>query len=282
MMHDSPKSDPAIVAPKPVNNPEPSGAEPREPRAGAKGNTSNSPTRRTQCRESVSMGLARVRQVAKTRKKERFTALLHHVNVAALKAAYLSLKRQAAPGVDGITWEAYAHNLEVNLKDLHARLFRGSYRALPSRRVYLDKPDGSKRPLGIAALEDKILQRAVGEVLKAIYEEDFVGFSYGFRPGRSQHDALDALYVAITQTKVNWILDADLAKFFESISHDWLVRFLKVRIGDPRVLRLIRKWLKAGVMEDGVVNATEVGSPQGAVITPWTQKRTSSLTAPLN
>ena len=268
MTHDSPKSDPAIVASKSVNNPEPSGAEPMEPRAGAQGNTSNPPTRRTQCRESVSMGLARVRKAAKARKKERFTALLHHVNVAALKAAYLLLKRQAAPGVDGITWQAYEHNLDANLNDLHARVFRGTYRALPSRRVYLDKPDGSQRPLGIAALEDKILQRAVGEVLNAIYEEDFLGFSYGFRPGRRQHDALDALTVAITQTKVNWIVDADIAKFFDSISHDWLVRFLKQRIGDPRVLRLIRKWLKAGVMEDGVVNSTEVGSPQGAVISP--------------
>ena len=268
MMHDSPKSDPAIVASKSANNPEASGAEPMEPRAGAKGNTFNPPTRRTQCRESVSMGLDRVRKAAKARKSVRFTALLHHVNVAALKAAYRSLKRQAAPGVDGITWQAYEQNLDANLNDLHARLFRGTYRALPSRRVYLDKPDGSKRPLGIAALEDKILQRAVGEVLNAIYEEDFLGFSYGFRPERGQHDALDALTVAITQTKVNWIVDADIARFFDSISHDWLVRFLKQRIGDPRVLRLIRKWLKAGVMEEGVVNSTEVGSPQGAVISP--------------
>lgn len=214
MMHDAPKSDPAIVAPKSVNNLEPSGAEPMEPRAGAKGNTSNPPTRRTPCRGSVSMGLDRVRQVAKVRKKERFTALLHHVSIDTLKEAYRSLKRQAAPGVDGTTWEAYAQDLDANLKDLHARLFRGSYRALPSRRVYIAKPDGSKRPLGIAALEDKILQRAVGEVLNAIYEEDFLGFSYGFRPGRRQHDALDALTVAITQTKVNWILDADSSQVF--------------------------------------------------------------------
>lgn len=268
MMHDSPKSDPAIVATNSANNPESSGAEPVEPRAGAKGNTSNPPTRRTQCRESVPMGLARVRQVAKTRKKEQFTALLHHVSVEALKEAYRSLKRQAAPGVDGITWEAYAQDLDANLKDLHTRVIRGSYRALPSRRVYIAKPDGSKRPLGIAALEDKILQRAVGEVLTAIYEEDFLGFSYGFRPGRSQHDALDSLSMAITQTKVNWILDADIAQFFDSMSHDWLLRFLKQRIGDPRVLRLIRKWLRAGVMEDGVVNPTAAGSPQGSVISP--------------
>jgi group II intron reverse transcriptase/maturase len=214
------------------------------------------------------MGLDRVRQAAKTRKKERFTALLHHVSVEAMKEAYRSLKRQAAPGVDGVTWQEYEQNLEANLKDLHTRVFRGSYRALPARRVYLDKPDGSKRPLGIAALEDKILQRAVGEVLNAIYEEDFLGFSYGFRPGRGQHNALDALTVAITRTKVNWIVDADIAQFFDSISHDWLLRFLNQRIGDPRVLRLIRKWLKAGVLEEGRVNPTEVGSPQGAVISP--------------
>jgi group II intron reverse transcriptase/maturase len=214
------------------------------------------------------MGLDRVRQAAKTRKKERFTALLHHVSVEAMKEAYRSLKRQAAPGVDGVTWQEYEQNLEANLKDLHTRVFRGSYRALPARRVYLDKPDGSKRPLGIAALEDKILQRAVGEVLNAIYEEDFLGFSYGFRPGRGQHNALDALTVAITRTKVNWIVDADIAQFFDSMSHDWLLRFLNQRIGDPRVLRLIRKWLKAGVLEEGRVNPTEVGSPQGAVISP--------------
>lgn len=268
MTHDPQKSDPAIVATKLANKAGQPVAEPMERRAGAKGNTGNPATRRTQCRESVSMGLDRVRQVAKRRKKERFTALLHHVNVEALKTAYLSLKRQAAPGVDGVTWDEYAHNLDINLKDLHTRLFRGTYRALPSRRVYLDKPNGGQRPLGIAALEDKILQRAVGEVLNAIYEEDFLGFSYGSRPRRSQHDALDSLYVAITQTKVNWIVDADIATFYDSLSHDWLLRFLELRIGDPRVLRLIRKWLKAGVMEEGKVNPTEVGSPQGAVISP--------------
>ena len=268
MTHDPQKSDSSTVAKKPTNEPSVSGAEPVERRGEAKGNTFNPPTRRTQCRGSVLMGLDRVRQAAKARKKERFTALLHHVSVEAMKEAYLSLKRQAAPGVDGTTWEEYAHNLEANLKDLHARVFRGAYRARPSRRVYIAKPDGSKRPLGIAALEDKILQRAVGEVLNAIYEEDFLGFSYGFRPGRGQHNALDALTVAITQTKVNWIVDADIAKFYDSLSHEWLRRFLKQRIGDPRVLRLIRKWLKAGVLEEDVVNPTEVGSPQGAVISP--------------
>ncbi|TAN47424.1 MAG: group II intron reverse transcriptase/maturase [Rhodospirillales bacterium] len=268
MMHDPEKSDSSIVAKKPANKPESPGAEPVERREGTDGNTINPPTRRTLCRESVSSGLARVRQAAKARKKERFTALLHHVTVDALKAAYFCLKQNAAPGVDGLTWQDYEQHLEVNLRDLHERIHHGTYRALPSRRAYIAKANGQQRPLGIAALEDKILQRAVAEVLNAIYEEDFLGFSYGFRPRRSQHDALDALAVAITRTKVNWIVDADIAKFFDSVSHEWLIRFLEHRIGDPRILRLIRKWLKAGVMEDGVVSPTEVGSPQGAVVSP--------------
>jgi group II intron reverse transcriptase/maturase len=216
----------------------------------------------------VSQGLDRVRQAAKARKKERFTALLHHVNVDLLTDAYLWLKRSAAPGVDGVTWQEYAQDFEANIGDLHARIHRGAYRALPSRRKYIAKPDGRQRPLGIAALEDKIVQRALVEVLNAIYEEDFCGFSYGFRPGRSQHDALDALATAITRTKVNWIYDADIRSFFDSVSHDWLVRFAEHRIGDPRVIRLIRKWLKAGVMEDGVLTPTEEGTPQGAVASP--------------
>jgi len=268
MMHDPEKSDPSIRAMKSANKPGSPGAEPVERREGTEGNTINPPTRRMLCRESVSLGLERVRQVAKARKKERFTALLHHVTVNLLKAAYFRLKRKAAPGVDGLTWQEYEHNLDVSLLDLHKRLHRGTYRALPSRRTYIAKPNGQQRPLGIAALEDKIVQRAVVEVLNAIYEEDFLGFSYGFRPGRGQHDALDALAVAITCTKVNWIVDADIATFFDSVSHEWLLRFLEHRIGDPRILRLIRKWLKAGVMEDGVVSPTEVGSPQGAVISP--------------
>src|SRR4030067_24796 len=226
MTHDPQKSEPPTVAKKPTSEPRVCGAEPGERRGEAKGNTFNPPTRRTQCRGSVLMGLDRVRQAAKARKKERFTALLHHVSVEAMKEAYLSLKRQAAPGVDGTTWEEYAHNLEANLKDLHARVFRGAYRARPSRRVYIAKPDGSKRPLGIAALEDKILQRAVGAGLNGIYGEEFLGFSYGFRPGRGQHNALDALTVAITQTKVNWIVDADIAKFYDSLRHDWPPRVL--------------------------------------------------------
>jgi group II intron reverse transcriptase/maturase len=194
--------------------------------------------------------------------------LLHHVTVARLEAAYLALKRHAAAGVDGVTWRQYGEALEVNLTDLHERVHRGAYRALPSRRTYIDKSDGGRRPLAIAALEDKILQRAVVEVLNAIYEEDFVGFSYGFRPGRSQHDALDALAVGITRTKVNWVVDADIAGFFDGLSREWLERFLEHRIADPRLLRLIGKWLKAGVLEDGQLTVSERGTPQGAVISP--------------
>jgi group II intron reverse transcriptase/maturase len=216
----------------------------------------------------VSQGLERVRQAAKARKKERFTALLHHVDVDLLKAAYYGLKRSAAPGVDGLTWQEYEQNLEANVVQLHARVHRGSYRALPTRRRYIAKADGRQRPLGIAALEDKIVQRALVEVLNAIYEEDFLGFSYGFRPGRSQHDCLDALAVGITRMKVSWILDADIRSFFDTISHEWLIRFVEHRVGDPRVIRLLSKWLKAGVMEDAVVRPTEEGTPQGAVISP--------------
>jgi group II intron reverse transcriptase/maturase len=193
---------------------------------------------------------------------------LHHVTVDLLKDAYFWLKREAAPGVDGRTWQNYKQNLEANLVELHSRIHRGTYRALPSRRRYIPKPDGRQRPLGIAALEDKIVQRAVVEVLNTIYEEDFLGFSYGFRPGRGQHDALDALAVGITRTKVNWIVDADIAGFFDAVSHEWLMRFVEHRIGDRRINRLIRKWLKAGVMEDGELVTTETGTPQGAVASP--------------
>jgi len=216
----------------------------------------------------VSQGLERVRGAAKQRKKERFTALLHHLTIDLLRAAYSWLKREAAPGVDGRTWQSYKQNLELNLAELHSRIHRGTYRALPSRRRYIPKPDGRQRPLGIAALEDKIVQRAVVEVLNAIYEEDFLGFSYGFRPGRGQHDALDALAVGITRTKVNWIVDADIAGFFDAVSHEWLIRFVEHRIGDRRINRLIRKWLKAGVMEEGDLVSTERGTPQGAVASP--------------
>ena len=193
---------------------------------------------------------------------------MHHITPELLDTAFGWLQRNAAAGVDGLTWHAYAQDRQAHLTDLHDRLHRGAYRAMPSRRQYIPKPDGRQRPLGIAALEDKIVQRALVEVLNAVYEQDFLGFSYGFRPGRSQHDALDALAVGIDQQKVNWIVDADIARFFDTVSHEWLLRFVGHRIGDPRVLRLIRKWLKAGVLEEGVVLATEMGTPQGAVISP--------------
>ena len=201
-------------------------------------------------------------------KEARFTALLHHVDVDRLRAAYWALKPKAAPGVDGVTWADYGQDLEANLRDLHARVHRGGYRARPSRRVYIPKADGRQRPLGLAALEDKILQRAVVEVLNAIYETDFLGFSYGFRPGRSPHHALDALAAGILRKKVNWVLDADIRGFFDAIDHGWMVKFLEHRIADRRVLRLIRKWLKAGVIENGAWSDTEEGTPQGASVSP--------------
>jgi group II intron reverse transcriptase/maturase len=218
----------------------------------------------------VSQGLDRVRHAARQRKKEKFTALLHHVTVDLLRESFLALKRRAAPGVDGVTWEDYEAGLEGNLQGLHARVHSGGYRALPVRRRFIPKPGGGnkKRPLGIAALEDKIVQRAFVAVLNAIYEEDFLGFSYGFRPGRGPHDALDALSVAISGTPVNWILDADIRSFFDSVSQEWLVRFLEHRIGDERVIRLVRKWLKAGVLEEGSWSVSEMGTPQGAVASP--------------
>jgi RNA-directed DNA polymerase len=269
MMHEPKKSDPAEVAMKPTNNAGlKTAAEPVEQRAGTKGNVDQQSTHRTQIRDRVSQALGRVRQAAKERKKERFTALLHHVDVDLLRLSFYALKRRAAPGVDGMTWQDYEADLESNLQDLHARVHRGAYRAQPSRRKYILKSDGRQRPLGIAAVEDKILQRAVVAVLNSIYEEDFLGFSYGFRPKRSQHDAMDALIVGIERKKVNWILDVDVRDFFGTISHDWMIRFLEHRIGDERVLRLIRKWLKAGVLEDGIVTDSVQGSPQGATISP--------------
>jgi len=268
VMHDREKSDPAIVAEKPTNKAGQPAAESAEPRVGAEGNASWQSTHRTQGRERVSQALERVRQAARQRKKEKFTALLHHVSVDLLGMAFFALKRDAAPGVDGLTWRTYEADLDRNLTDLHERVHRGAYRALPSRRTYIPKADGKQRPLAVAALEDKIVQRATVAVLNAIYEEDFLGFSYGFRPKRGQHDALDALAVGIDQRKVNWILDADIAGFFDAVSHDWLIRFVELRIGDRRVVRLIRKWLKVGVAEDGQVTPGEVGTPQGAVISP--------------
>jgi group II intron reverse transcriptase/maturase len=225
-------------------------------------------TRRAQNRESVSQALDRVRTAARHRKKERFTTLFHHLSVDLFREAFLALKRNAAPGVDGLRWPHYEADLERNLTDLHDRVHRGTYRALPSRRRYIPKLDGRQRPLAVAALEDKIVQKATVAVLNAIYEEDFLGFSYGFRPRRSQHDALDALVVGITSTKVNHILDCDLRTFFDSVSQEWLVRFLNHRISDPRIIRLIQKGLKAGVLEEGVVTVSETGTGQGSVISP--------------
>jgi RNA-directed DNA polymerase len=276
MMHDREKSDPPIVARKPANADGQPSTESVERRGGAEGNALQPSTLRTPSRDGVTAGLERLRTAARLKKKERFTALLHHVSPDLLRSAYSWLKRDAAAGVDGVTWEEYGSDLDRRLADLHARFHRGSYRAQPSLRRFIPKPDGRQRPLGITAVEDKIVQRALVEVraketspeLNAIWEEDFLGFSYGFRPGRGQHDALDALAVGIETRAVNWILDADIAGFFDAVSHDWLIRFVEHRVGDRRVVRLIGKWLKAGVIEDGQVIATETGTPQGAVVSP--------------
>lgn len=268
MMHEREKSDPVIVAVKPTNKAERSAAEPAEPRTGTKGNAGQQSTRRAQDRVSVSQALSRVRNAAKQGKKEKFTALFHHLDAAMLRTAFFALKRDAAPGVDGLTWEAYEADLDRRIEGLHARLHRGAYRAQPARRRFIPKPDGSQRPLAVAALEDKIVQRATAAVLSVIYEEEFLGFSYGFRPKRSPHDALDALIVGITGTRVSFILDADIRSFFNEVSQDWLVRFVEHRIGDKRIVRLIQKWLKAGVLEDGEHVVSEKGTGQGSVISP--------------
>jgi len=268
MMNEPEKSDSAVVAMKPANKAVQAAAERVEPRAGTEGNAGQRRTFRTQSRADVSSMLDRVRQAARQRKKERFTALLHHISLDLLRDAFLALKRHAAPGVDELRWQDYAVNLEGNLRDLHARVQRGAYRAMPVRRRFIPKPDGRQRPLGIAALEDKVVQRALVAVLNAIYEQDFLGFSYGFRPGRNPHQALDALSVAIDKTRVNWILDADIRGFFDAVDQHWLIRFLEHRIGDERVIRLVRKWLKAGVLEHGDWHVSEKGTPQGAVISP--------------
>jgi group II intron reverse transcriptase/maturase len=217
----------------------------------------------------VQQALARVRQAAQKDKKLRFTTLLHHIyNPSTLREAYFGLKRDAAPGVDGQTWQQYGQDLEANLQDLSARLKRGAYRAKPVRRAYIPKPDGRQRPLGVTTLEDKLVQRATTEVLNAVYETDFLGFSYGFRPGRSQHNALDALYAGLLTKKVNWVLDADIRGFFDAINREWLMKFVEHRIADQRVGRLIRKWLNAGVLEDGVRTYSETGTVQGGSINP--------------
>lgn len=269
MMHGRGKSDAAIVAVKPANKAERSAAEPVEPRAETEGNcgsAKHAPGAGSGI--SVSQALERIRKVARERKKEKFTALFHHINVQLLETAFHELKKDAAPGVDGLTWKDYEADLERKLADLHERVQRGAYRALPSRRRYIPKPDGRQRPLAVAALEDKIVQRAVAVLLNEIYEQEFLGFSYGFRPRRGAHDALDALVVGIDSRKVNWILDADLRSFFDTVNHEWLIRFVEHRTGDKRIIRLIQKWLKVGVLEDGVVTASDKGTGQGAVISP--------------
>src|SRR6266496_5696626 len=249
-MDDREKSDGPVVPVKLSNNAQGGAAEAVEGSGPAKGNTTGKARPGRSAGHGVLSALGRVRRVAATDKEARFTALLHHVDVDRLRMAYFALSPKAAPGVDGVMWADYGVDLEDNLRDLHARVHRGAYRARPSRRVYIPKPDGRLRPLGVAALEDKILQRALVEVLNAIYETDFLGFSYGFRPGRSPHDALDALFVGITGAKVNWVLDADIRDYFTRLDHSWLVKFIEHRIADERVLRLIQKWLKAGVVEE--------------------------------
>jgi group II intron reverse transcriptase/maturase len=267
-MHDGGESYSGVVPTKQPNKGGRPSAEVVEERPLVKENTEQSNQCRTQSRESGSKGLERVREVAKQDGKVRFTALLHHVTNDLLRDSYNGLKKKAAPGVDGVTWREYGGGLEERISDLHGRIHRGAYQAQPSRRTWIPKTDGRQRPLGIAALEDKIVQRAVGTVLNQIWEEDFEGFSYGFRPGRSQHDALDALTVGIERKKVNWILDLDVRSFFDKVDHKWLVQFVEHRIADQRIVRLIQKWLKAGVMEDGRWFETEEGTPQGSVISP--------------
>src|SRR5215813_14208780 len=272
MMHDREKSHSAIVAAKPTNKAEATSvadaAEPVEPRAGTKRNVGEQSTHRTQGWVRVTQALDRVRQAARQRKEEKFTSPFHHLSIDLFRESFFALKRDAAPGVDGLTWKEYEADLERNLTDLHSRVQRGAYRALPSRRTYIPKADGRQRPLAVMALEDKIVQKASAAVLNCVYEEQFLGFSYGFRPKRGQHDALDALVVGITDRRVNFIFDADVASFFDSVSKDWLVRFVEHRIGDKRIIRLIRKWLKAGVLEEGVVTVSETGTGQGSVISP--------------
>src|SRR5215218_1404126 len=267
-MHGHGKSDRPVVPAKPPNNAGVPAAEVVEGRGLGKENAASKTRAGHSAGVSALSALDRVRRVARQDKDVRFTALLHHVDVDRLRAAYGALNPKAATGVDGVTWRDYGQHLEENLRDLHARVHRGAYRARPTRRVFIPKPDGRLRPLGVAALEDKILQRAVVEVLNAVYEQDFLGFSYGFRPGRSAHDALDALALGITRKKVNFVLDADIRDFFTGLDQSWLVKFLEHRIADKRVLRLIQKWLRAGVIEDGEWSKTETGTAQGASVSP--------------
>jgi RNA-directed DNA polymerase len=262
------KSDRLVVPAKLPNKPGEPGAEVVEGRGLPEGNTAGETRAGRGAGLGVSSDLDRVRQAARRDGDVRFTALLHHVTVDRLEMAYRAIRPGAAAGVDGVTWHDYGADLEANLRDLHARVGRGGYRARPTRRVFIPKPDGRLRPLGVAALEDKIVQRAVVEVLSAIYEQDFLGFSYGFRPGRSAHDALDALAVGIERRRVNWVLDADISDFFTGLDQGWLERFIEHRIADERILRLIQRWLKAGVIEDGEWSETEQGTAQGASISP--------------
>jgi RNA-directed DNA polymerase len=262
------KSDCAVV---PVNQPNNEGqpsAEAGEGRVQTEENIVQSHMPPTQSGKRMSQGLHGVRQAAKARKQEQFTALLHHLSVGLLRDSFFALKRQAAPGVDGVTWQEYEAGLEDRLVDLHNRVHHGAYRAQPSRRVYIPKADGRQRPLGIAALEDKIVQQAVVTILNQIYEVDFKGFSYGFRPGRGPHQALDALVAGIQWKRVNWVLDADIRGFFDHMSHEWTTKFIEHRVADRRILRLIQKWLKAGVSEGGQWSETKLGTPQGAVASP--------------
>ena len=269
MMYDAKKSDPGIVPTKGANKGGISPAEPLEGRAGIERNPGGPSTGRTQSRGTVSQGAERIGQFIAREPQEKLTALLHHITVDALRAAYYGLKPDSAPGVDGVTWEEYGEGLEGRLPDLHRRVHTGAYRATPSRRVNIPKPDGGTRPLGVAALEDKIVQKAVVDnILTPIYEAEFLGFSYGFRPGRGAHDALDALAAGIERRKINWILDADVSKYFDRIERGCLLAFLERRIGDRRLLRLIGKWLRAGVMDDGRWSDTGRGTPQGSVISP--------------
>jgi RNA-directed DNA polymerase len=267
-MYERGKSDGPVVPANLPNKAAGAVAEVGEERGSAKGNTASKTPPGRSAGSGASSALERVREVARRDKDARFTALLHHVDLVRLRKAYWAIRPQAAPGVDGVTWADYGQDLEANLRDLHARVQAGRYRAKPSRRVYIPKADGRQRPLGIASLEDKIVQRAVVEVLNAVYEVDFRGFSYGFRPGRKPHDALDALSVGITSKRVNWVLDADIRDFFGQLDHAWLRRFLRHRIADERVLRLIDKWLTVGVVEDGQWTECDEGSPQGASLSP--------------
>ena len=269
-MNERRKSDSPVVPAKPPNKAMAAavGAEVVEERGLAKGNTDSTTRPGRSAGPGVPSGLDRVREVARRDKDAQFTALLHHVTLDCLRAAYWAIRPKAAPGVDGMTWGAYGQDLETRLQDLHRRVHSGAYQAKPSRRAYIPKADGRQRPLGIATLEDKIVQRAVVEVLNAVYEVDFLGFSYGFRPRRSPHHALDALTVGIERKKVNWVLDADIRDFFTSLDHGWLEKFLEHRIADKRVLRLISKWLNAGVIENGKWSETPEGAPQGASASP--------------